>query len=337
MSFSDGFSSSLYNSAYFIAMTAIPTFVSIKLTNKYMSRKQRNSIKRKIKQGGYKLFTYYSNAVESIENILDKYRTDKDKYEPDKQIIYQLSDRCLQDINESNFIQNIIGIQRIICLPFAYDGTNYITNNFSENWNLCNFLDPNFNNTNRDEYLNTLKDYISPVIMATVSVLNTENNKFVIEKINVIELFNKLVIPNTSLIFHSDLDLFWKQLISKTLTKNNSEESILQLEVLDVFIKQTNNIEESNINNEIEDNEDNQTRKYRLIFKIMDSKINEYQLDNGILKITDSLEWISFQNESNESNESTYPQPIVIQDSVKGVHNIFMPYIIEGYNNTLHK
>ena len=95
-------------------------------------------------------------------------------------------------------------------------------------------------------------------------------------------------------------------MISKTLTKNNSEESILQLEVLDVFIKQTNNIEESNINNEIEDNqdnEDNQTRKYRLIFKIMDSKINEYQLDNGILKITDSLEWISFQNESNESSE----------------------------------
>jgi len=53
-----------------------------------------------------------------------------------------------------------------------------------------------------------------------------------------------------------------------------------------------------------QDNEDNQTRKYRLIFKIMDSKINEYQLDNGILKITDSLEWISFQNESNESNDS---------------------------------
>ena len=328
MSLSDGFSSSLYNSAYFIAMTAIPTFVTIKLANKYMSRKQRNSIKRKIKNSGYKLFTYYSNAVESIENILDKYRTDKDKYEPEKQIIYQLSDRCLQDINDTNFIQNIIEFQKIICLPFSYDGKKYIINNFSEKWNLCNFLDPNFNtnNTNRGEYLNTLKDYISPVIMATVSVLNTENNKFVIEKINVIELFNKLVIPNTNLIFHSDLDLFWLQLISKTLTKNNSEESITQLEVLDVFIKQTNNIEESNINNDIEESninndieesninndfevikeiEDNQTRKYRLIFKIMDSNITEYQLDNGILKIADNLEWISFQNESNESNESS--------------------------------
>ena len=43
------------------------------------------------------------------------------------------------------------------------------------------------------------------------------------------------------------------------------------------------------------------------------------------------------QDSGNESNESTYPQPIVIQDSVKGVHNIFMPYIIEGYNNTLLK
>ena len=36
----------------------------------------------------------------------------------------------------------------------------------------------------------------------------------------------------------------------------------------------------------------------------MDSKIKEYRLDNGILKITDSLEWISFQNESDESDES---------------------------------
>ena len=48
MAFSDGFSSSLYNSVYFIAMTAIPTFVTIKLTNKYMSQKQRNNIKKKI-------------------------------------------------------------------------------------------------------------------------------------------------------------------------------------------------------------------------------------------------------------------------------------------------
>ena len=64
-----GFSSSLYNSAYFIAMTANPTFFTIKLANNYMSPKQRNSNKRKIKNSGYKLFTYYSNAVESIENI----------------------------------------------------------------------------------------------------------------------------------------------------------------------------------------------------------------------------------------------------------------------------
>ena len=51
--------------------------------------------------------------------------------------------------------------------------------------------------------------------------------------------------------------------------------------------------------------------------------------DNYLYSLHDS------DNESNESSESTYPQPIVIQDGVKGVHNIFMPYIIEGYNNTL--
>ena len=43
----------------------------------------------------------------------------------------------------------------------------------------------------------------------------------------------------------------YQNIVQSLNVKNNSEESITQLEVLDVFIKQTNNIEESNINNEL--------------------------------------------------------------------------------------